>query len=77
MVSFISSIEIINVVLTDPDIILRIAESVAAATALNPNGIKTLLANGLSAFPIKDNPVYINGPKGLPKNHPDCPILYN
>ena len=36
-----------------------------------------LLANGLSTFPIKDNPVFSNGPKGLPKNPPVCPILYN
>ena len=34
-----------------------------------------LLANGLSTFPIKDNPVFRNGPKSLPKSTPDCPIL--
>ena len=46
--------------------------------ALSPNGIKTFLANGLSTFPIKDNPVFSNGPKSLPKkNHPDCFILCN
>ena len=36
-----------------------------------------LLANGLSSFPIKGNPDFSNGPKGLPKNPPDCPILCN
>ena len=31
----------------------------------------------LSTFPIKGNPVFSNGPKILPKNPPDCPILWN
>ena len=39
------------------------------------NGITTLLAKGLSTFLIKDNPVFSNGPKILPKNPPDCLIL--
>ena len=42
-----------------------------------PNGITTLLAKGLNAFLIKDNPVFSNGPKILPKNPPDCLILCN
>ena len=90
MISFISSLEIINVVREakfegrcvrsgtlatppDPNIFLWIAASVAAAA--NPNDIKTLLANGWNTFPIKGNPVFSNGPKGLPKNPPDCPVL--
>ena len=36
-----------------------------------------LLANDLSTFPIKGKPVFSNGPKSLPKNPPDCPILCN
>ena len=36
-----------------------------------------LLANGLSIFFIKENPVFSNGPKSLPTNPPDCPILCN
>ena len=36
-----------------------------------------LLANGLSTFPIKDNPIFSNGPKNLPKNSSYCPILCN
>ena len=52
MISFISSLEIINVVMSDPDIFLWIAASVAAA-AVNPNGIKTLLANGHVHFLLK------------------------
>ena len=47
------------------------------AAAVNPNGFKSLLANGLSKFPIKGNPVFSNGPKNLPKNPPDCRILRN
>ena len=39
--------------------------------------IKTLLASGLSTFFIKSNLVFSNGPKSLPKNPPDCPILCN
>ena len=61
----------------DPNIFLWIAASVAYAAAVNPNDIKTLLANGLSAVPIKDNPVVSNSPKILPNNHLDCPILCN
>ena len=75
--SFISSLEIINVVKSDSNIFLWIALSVADNAAVDPNGIKTLLANGLSAFPIKGNPGSGNGPKSLLKYPPDCPILCN
>ena len=54
-----------------------LALSVADAAAVNPNGIKRLLANCLSTFPIKDNPVFSNGPKSLPKNPSDWPILFH
>ena len=60
MISFIFSLEIVNVVLPDPNIFLSIAASVANATAVKPNGIKTLLANDLSTFSIKGNPVFSN-----------------
>ena len=46
MISFISSLEIINVVLPDPNIFLWTAASVADAAAVNPDGIKTVLTNG-------------------------------
>ena len=52
IISFISSLEIINVVVPDPNIFSWIAASVVDATAVNPNGIKTLLADGLRLFPI-------------------------
>ena len=56
---------------------LWIAASVADAAAGNLNGIKMLLANNLSIFRIKGNPDFSNGPKSLPKNPLDCPILRN
>ena len=67
MIWFISSLEIINVVVPDTSIFLWTAASVADGAGVNPKGIKTLLANGLSTFPIKGNPGSINGPKRLPK----------
>ena len=44
MISFISSFAIIDVVIPDSNIFLLIVAPVADATAVNPNGIKTLLA---------------------------------
>ena len=61
----------------DPNIILWIAASAVDAAVVNPYDIKRTLANGLSAFPIKGNPVFSHGPKGLTKISPDCHILYN
>ena len=78
MISFISAIEFISAVLPDTNILLWIAASVAdaAAAAVNPNGIKTLLANGLKTFPTKGDRVFSYGRKS-PKNPCDCPILCN
>ena len=45
--------------------------------AVNPNGIKTLLANCLSRFFIKGKPVFSNSPNDLPEKSPDCRILCN
>ena len=36
-----------------------------------------LLVNCLITFPIKRNSDFSNGPKSVPKNLPDSPILYN
>ena len=47
---------------------------ICCPAAVNPNGIKTLLANGLSTFPIKGNPVLVTPLKGLPKNPSDYPF---
>ena len=63
MILFYSPLETINVVVPVAD------------AAVNPNGIKTLLANGISTFFIKGNPVFSLGPKSPPKNPPDCSIL--
>ena len=57
----------------DPKSFFWIAAFVADATAVNPNGIKTLSANGLSTFFIKGKPDFSNGPRSLPKNLLDCP----
>ena len=62
MISFISSFEVINVVVPDPNIFLWIAATVAAA-AVNPKGIKAILANGLNTFPIQGDPVFSSGRK--------------
>ena len=77
MLSFISSFEIVCVVISDPNIFLWIAASVADAAAANPNVIKTLLANGLSTFPATGNQFFSNRPKRLSGNPPDYPILCN
>ena len=77
MISFISSLEIIYVVVPDRNIFLWMTTSVAAAAADNRNGIKTHLANGLSRFPIKGNPAFSKCPRSVPKNPPDCPTLCN
>ena len=73
----------------DPNLFLSIATFAVDAATVNPNGIKTPLAfqvlnglsfsvlNGLTTFFIKDNLVFSNGPKSLPKNPLDCPILCN
>ena len=68
--SFISSFEIIKVV-PDPNIFSCIPASAADAAAVNPEGIKTLLANGLITFFINGNPVISNGASNLPINSLD------
>ena len=69
--SFISSFEIIKVVVPDPNIFLCIPASAADAAAVYPKGIKTLLANSLITFFINGNPFFSNGPSYLPRNPPD------
>ena len=54
-------------------IFLCIPASAADAAAVNPKGIKTLLANGLITFFINGNTVFSNGPS----NPPDCIVLDN
>ena len=73
----ISSFKIINLGIPNLNVFLWIAASVAYAASVNPNGIKTLLANGLSTYPIKDKPVFSKGPKRLLGNPHDYPVLCN
>ena len=75
--SFISSFEIINAAVPDPNNFLWINASVSDATADNPNGIKTLFAYVLSTFPTKGHSIVSNGSESLPKNPIDCPTLCN
>ena len=60
-----------------PRFFLCIPASAADPAAVDPNGIKTLLASGLITFFIKGNPVFSNGPRSLPRNPPACIILDN
>ena len=54
---------------------LCIPASAANAAAVNPKGIKTILANGLIIFFINGNPVLGSGPSNLPRNLSDYIIL--
>ena len=74
MTSFICSLKVINVVVPDLSIVLWIAASVAYAAVVNPNGIKTLLANGFNTFFIKDSLGFSKSPKNIP---PNCNSLCN
>ena len=47
---------------------------IADAADVNSNRIKTLLADDLSTFFIKGNPLFSNGLTSLARNPPDCPI---
>ena len=59
MMSSISSFDIISVLLIPgPNIFLCIPASAADAAAVNPKGIKALLANGLITFFINGTPVF-------------------
>ena len=60
-----------------PNIFLCIPVSAADAAAVNPKGIKILLANGSITFFIKGNPVFSNGPSNLLRNPPDWILLDN
>ena len=73
--SFISSLKIINVALADPYIFLQLTALIFHAASINYNSTKTLLANGLSTLPVKNNPIFSNGLKSLPKTPPD-PLFY-
>ena len=73
--SSISLFNIIIVVFPDPYIFLCISASAADAAAVNPEGINTLLDNGVITFFINGNPVFNKGLSNLPKTPPDCIIF--
>ena len=75
MISSICSFEIIKVVNPKPRIFLRILDSPADIVAINPNGIKTLLANGVSMFFINGTPGFSSSPTSLMGNSTDFTIL--
>ena len=54
---------------------LCITASAAYAASVNPNGIKTPLADVLSKIFIKGKTFFSNGLKNLPGNTTDCTIL--
>ena len=51
-------------------ILFWIAESVASAAAVKPKGVKILLAYGMSTSFINGKPIFINGPRALPRSFP-------
>ena len=65
MISSISLFEIIDAAMSDPSTFPWIVVSVADATAVNSNGIKSLLANGLCTFFIKYKSVLSYVPRSL------------
>ena len=65
-----SAIALIVILVSEPMTFLCIPVSAADAAAVNPNGIKILLANGLSIFFISAKPGFNNGPRSLPQNTP-------
>ena len=76
MILLISSFGINNLVICkamtegelDPNIFLWTVSTVADATAVIPNSIRTLLGNGSSTFFIRHWPLFSNGLKILPRN---------
>ena len=77
IISSISSFDIIRVLLPDPKIILCISAHETDDAAVNPNVIKTLLANSLITFFIDRILVFNNWPGNLPRSPPDYIILGN
>ena len=75
--SSISSFDIISAAVPEPKIFLCFPSSVVHAAAVNPNGIKRLLAKRIITIFINVNPIFRNGAKILPKNYADCPTLWS
>ena len=73
----ISSFNIISVVVPESKVFLCILASAAEAAAVNLNGIKALLTDGLITFFVNGNSFFNNEPKSLQRNPPGCTILDN
>ena len=69
------SFDNISVFVPDPKIFFCIQASAVDVAAVNHNGNKTLIANGLVTFFINGSPAFNNEPRSLPRNPPDCIIL--
>ena len=73
VIPFISSFEIIKIVVPEPRIFFWIPASIAEPAAAIPNGARTFFAKGIATF--------VNGPANLlnnyPKTTPDWIILEN
>ena len=52
-----------------------IAASVADTFVVNPNGMSNFLANDASKFLVNGKPTFIDAPRNLIKNPPDCITL--
>ena len=64
--SFISSFEIIKVVVPEPCILFSIPASIAEAVAVIPNEAKTFFAKGFAIFRNGPANLLTNEPKNLP-----------
>ena len=71
MMSFLSSFEIIKVVVPEPWIFFWIPASIAEAAAVIPNGPKIFFAKGTATF-INGHAILLNND---PRNPPDWIIL--
>ena len=74
MIYFISSFDVTNVIVHSALQIKTFLWIPASATdaAISPNGIKTLSASFRSTFFVNNKSIFINGPRSLPRNPPDC-----
>ena len=76
VISFKSSFENTNVVVPEPYIFYWIAASVAEGVAVNPNGTKTILANGASTLFINGKPTDNNDFRKL-RNPPSWQVIFS
>ena len=73
--SLISSFYAISVVIRYPNIFSWFPALSADVAGVNPNGTNTLVVDSVCRFFINGRPTFMNGPRSLPRNPPDCIIL--